>query len=215
MTLLLLVRHAVTESTGKRLTPPEAELSERGKGQADAVAERLRPIPLAAVYASPMVRCVETARPVAASHGLEVVEVPQVADVDYGRWSGRPLTQFARSKAWNAAQLSPSSFRFPDGETLSEVLLRSIGALQAIAARHRRRVVAVVTHADVVRLAIGHYAGAHADMFERLVVSPASVSAVLLGDRAPRILRVNDIGSLADLVPRKRPRADGRGPSQR
>jgi broad specificity phosphatase PhoE len=95
------------------------------------------------------------------------------------------------------------------------VQLRAVEALDDIAARHPRDVVAAVAHADVIRLAVAHYSGVHLDLFQRLIVSPTSVSAVLLGDRIPRILRMNDTGSLDDLVPRGRgrppPRAHTRG----
>jgi probable phosphoglycerate mutase len=101
---------------------------------------------------------------------------------------------------------SPSSIRFPGGETLPEVQQRCVEAIDEVAARHAKATVAVFAHADVLRLALAHYAGIHVDLFQRLIVSPTSVSAVLLGDRVPRIMRVNDTGSLADLAP-KRPSA--------
>jgi broad specificity phosphatase PhoE len=68
-------------------------------------------------------------------------------------------------------------------------------------------VMAAVTHADVIRLVLAHYAGVHIDLFQRLIVSPASVSALAVGDRIPRVLRMNDTGSLGDLVPNPRRRA--------
>ena len=87
--------------------------------------------------------------------------------------------------------------------------------MEMLAARHHTGTVAAVSHADLIRLALAHYAGVHIDLFQRIVVSPASVSAVLLGDRIPRILRVNDTGSLEDLALRARrgrSTGDGRRP---
>ena len=208
MTLLLLVRHAATDVTGKRLTGqlPGFHLSEEGHRQADHAAERLRALPVAAVYSSPLERCRETAGPLARAKGLPVTTVPELLDVGYGRWSGRPLAALYRTKLWRQLVHAPSAVRFPEGETLGEVQRRAVTALDAIAARHPKRVVAVFTHADVVRLALAHYAGVHIDLFQRLVVSPASVSAVALGERVPRIVRLNDTGTLSDLAPRARPR---------
>lgn len=211
-TLLLLVRHALTDATGTRLSGQAAghHLSEAGAGQAERLAERLAPVPLAAVYASPLERCVETASAVARPRRLEVRIEPRVVEVAYGAWTGRPLAQLARTALWKELQTTPSAIRFPGGETLGEVQQRSVCALDEIVARHPRRAVAVVTHADVIRLALAHYAGVHVDLFQRLVVGPTSVSAVLLGDRLPRILKMNDTGSLEDLVPPRR-RAGARG----
>jgi len=204
VTLLLLIRHAVTDATGSRLTGQRRgfSLSEAGVAQASALAERLRPIPLAALWSSSLERCVETARIVGDGRRLDIRTFPELMDVDYGRWSGRSLRPLYRTTLWRRLQAAPSNVRFPEGETLSEVQGRSLPVLLEAADRYRGKIVAVVTHADVIRLALAHFAGMHVDHFQRLTVSPASVSAVSLGDRVPRILRTNDTGSLDDLLAR-------------
>jgi probable phosphomutase (TIGR03848 family) len=219
MALLLLVRHALTDATGRRLSgqEPGLHLSETGRAQAEHLAARLSPIPLAAMYSSPLERCVETAEIVAAGRSVEIRLLPELMEVDYGRWTGRPLPQLYRTALWKRLQQAPSSIRFPNGETLAEVQLRCVSALDEIAARHARKAVAVVAHADVIRLTLAHYAGIHIDLYQRLTVSPASVSALSLGDRIPRVIRVNDTGSVEDLAPKRparrqapRPSHDGR-----
>jgi probable phosphomutase (TIGR03848 family) len=213
MTLVLLIRHAVTDATGKSLSGRTRgiPLSDAGRAQADRLAERMRPVPLAAIYASPLERCVETAAAVARDRATGVVEASELLEVDYGTWTGRPMKQLMRTKLWTRVQASPGSIRFPDGESLIEVQQRAVAFLDGLADRHPKRVVAACAHADVIRLALAHYAGVHVDLFQRLIVSPASVSAVLLGDRIPRIVRTNDTGSLEDLVPpRRRPAAGPR-----
>ncbi len=202
MTLFLLIRHALTDVTGKRLSGslPGFHLSAEGRDQAERLAERLAPIRLTAIYSSPLERCVETAEAVAGERGLEIQRLPDLDEVGYGQWSGRSLAQLARTSLWKRLQQAPSSVRFPGGETLADVQRRTAAALETIASRSPRGVVAVVTHADVIRLLLAHYAGIHIDLFQRLTVSPASVSALVLGDRVPRILRVNDTGSIADLA---------------
>jgi probable phosphomutase (TIGR03848 family) len=217
VTLLLLVRHALTDATGKHLSGRTRgiHLSEAGRAQVDGLVERMAGIPLKAFYASPLERCVETARPPARAHGLDVRIEPRLIEVDYGRWTGRSMAQLVRTSLWKQVQASPAAVRFPDGESLREVQLRTVQALDEIAEAHPRALVAAVAHADVIRLAVAHYAGVHLDLFQRLVVSPTSVSAILLGDRIPRVLRMNDTGTLEDLVPRGRgkpPRTHTRKP---
>ena len=130
-----------------------------------------------------------------------------------------PGCQLARTALWKRIQNAPSSVRFPGGETLVEAQRRAVSALEAVAARHPRGTVALVSHADLIRLAVAHFAGVHIDLFQRIVVSPASVSVVLIGDRVPRILRLNDTGSVTDLAQRahhgdRAARRDG-GPRKR
>lgn len=208
MTLLLLVRHALTDATGKRLSGsiPGIHLSEHGRVQAKALAERVAPLPVAAVYASPLERCVETAEPIAEHRGLAVQPVPELGEVGYGDWTGRTFAQLTRTALWKKVQQAPSSVRFPGGETLVEAQRRVVTALELLAGQHPKGTVLAVSHADLIRLALAHYAGLHIDLFQRIIVSPASVSAILLGDRIPRILKMNDTGSLTDLARRVRPR---------
>jgi probable phosphomutase (TIGR03848 family) len=207
MTLLLLVRHALTEATGRRLSGslPGVHLSEEGRRQAAELAERFAGLRVTEVLSSPLERCLETARPIADRHGLPVVTVGDLEEVGYGRWAGRSIAQLTRTRLWRRLHEAPSAVRFPGGETLAEAQRRAVAVLEEAAARSPRGVVVAVTHADLIRLALAHYAGVHLDLFQRLTVSPASVSAVVLGDRIPRILRVNDTGSLQDLVGRERP----------
>jgi probable phosphomutase (TIGR03848 family) len=207
MALVLLIRHAVTEATGKRLYGRAAgfPLSERGREQAARLADRLRDLPLAAVYSSPLERCVETAGPVAQSRGLDVVAVPDLIEVDAGRLTGRTFAVVRRSAHWRRVH-EDSSAAFPDGESLSAVQRRVVAALEGITAGHRRDTIAVFSHGDPIRVALAHFVGLHLDLFRRLEVAAASVSAVMVGSGAPRVLRVNDTGDLTDLVPRRRSR---------
>jgi probable phosphoglycerate mutase len=205
MPLLLLLRHALTDATGRSLTgwTPGVHLSEQGRGQARALAERLTPVPVAAIYSSPLERCLETAEPVAAQKRLSVTAADALGEVRYGDWTGRSIAQLTRTRLWKVVQSAPSNARFPNGESLLECQERAAREVQRIAAAHPRGVVAVFSHADVIRLLLAHFAGIHVDLFQRLVVSPASVTAVALGDGVPRILRVNDTGAVADLIPAK------------
>ena len=172
VTLMLLVRHAATDVTGKRLTGqlPGFHLSEEGHLQADRAAERLGVLPVAAVYSSPLERCRETAGPLARAKGLPVTTVPELLDVGYGRWSGRPLAGLYRTKLWRQLVHAPSAVRFPDGETLGEVQRRAVSALDTIAERR------------------GRARGARSDSV------PVSFSRTILGTRSPSATALTEAG---------------------
>lgn len=203
---LLLVRHGLTDQTGRRLygRGRGVHLSERGREQALAVARRLVALPVEAVYSSPLERCMETAEPIAAALGLTVRTDDDFVETDIGAWTGKTFAQVRRARLWRRIVAVPSSGRFPAGEALAEVQARAVAALETIAERHPRRPVVVVSHGDPIRLALAHYAGLHMDLFQRLEVIPASVSVVTTGDRGPRLARLNDTGSFDDLVPGRR-----------
>ena len=208
---VLLVRHAVTAATGKTLGGrTAAPLDERGRAQAEAAAQRLAVLPVKAVYASPLPRTVETARAGAAPHRLEVVEDEGLLEIDFGRWTDRALAPLTRTKLWPVIQSRPSLVRFPDGETLRGAQARAVDALEAIAARHDRKVVVAVSHADVIKAVVAFYLGMPFDMYQRLVVAPASTTVLTVGGGArPALVRFNDTGPFdpAAFAPAPRRRA--------
>lgn len=206
--LLLLVRHGSTPITGTLLTGrlPGVHLSEEGIRQANGVAERVALLPVKAVYASPLERCQETAQPIAARFRLPIRTEPELAEVDYGDWAGRSFKQLHRLKAWSELLSHPADFRFPGGESIREAQTRAIRATEALYKAHPQQVVVVVTHADMVRLILAGYLGMGLDLYQRVIVGVASVSAVVLGDRVPRVVRISDTGSLEELAERAKPR---------
>ncbi|MFN2389392.1 MAG: MSMEG_4193 family putative phosphomutase [Actinomycetota bacterium] len=193
MTTFLFVRHAVTSHTGARLSGwmPGIHLSERGRAQAEAVAETLAEAPIAAVYSSPIDRTMETARAIARHHGVKVVRSEALGEVRYGTWTDRSLKSLARTKLWGTVQRFPSAARFPGGETLAEVQARAIAEVQRLRAVHPKGTLCCVSHADVIKLIAAHYLGVHIDLFQRIVVSPASLTAIAIGDLGPAVLAVN------------------------
>lgn len=205
MALVLLIRHAVADHTGKHLYGRSrgVRLSERGRADAEALAQRLRSVRLQGLYVSPMDRCRDTAEVIARGRRLRPVTVEDLNEVDYGDWTGRSFASLRRTKLWRRVRSSPSTVRFPNGESLFEVQERAVRAVGEVAARHPNGVAAVVTHGDVIRLALAHYAGLHLDLFQRLEASTASVTALALGDGIPKVLLANDTGRLEDLVPGK------------
>ena len=198
MTTLLLIRHARTAATGKRLGGrTDAPLDADGRAQAEAAAARLADVPMRAVYASPLKRTLQTAEAIAAPRGLAVTPCPGVNEVEYGSWTDRPLAQLARTKRWAVVQAHPSLVAFPDGETIRAMQARAVDAVEGIVTAHPRDVVAVVSHADVIKALVAFYLGQPLDCFQRLHVEPASVSILQLepGGR-PLLLRLGDDGPL-------------------
>jgi probable phosphomutase (TIGR03848 family) len=216
LTTLVLVRHAVTEQTGPLLTGrnPGVDLSDEGRKQAAALAGRLADLPVAAVYASPMERTTQTAAAVAERHRLPVRELRGALEADYGEWTGGELKELAKTELWKTVQRAPSRARFPGGESLAEMQTRVVRSLEDVVADHPGEMVVVVSHADPIKAAIAHYTGVHLDLFQRIVVSPASVTAFQLSAHGAALVKCNDTGSLDELRPparedKKEEQADG------
>ena len=200
MATVILVRHGQNDWVKKQRLAgwiPGVHLNDTGRKQAQAAAQRLAPLPIKAVYSSPVTRCLETAAELAAPHDLQILELPDVGEVRYGAWEGKKIRKLARKPEWYAVQHFPSRMRFPDGEALREVQFRAIQALEEIAAKHGDEWIVVCSHADLIKLVLAHYLGVHIDLFQRIVVSPASASVLHLHPRGMvRVLRVNDNGPL-------------------
>jgi len=215
MTLLLLIRHGENDYMLRRLTGRTAGISLNAKGQqqAQGLADALVHAPLRAIYASPLERAVETAQPLAQSHSLEIQVRTGLIEVDYGRFQGRTYKQLARTNLWKILLEKPSQIRFPDGETFSEVQQRVAAELETLVGEWQAKVeaektadgnkaeepvIAVVAHADIVRLALTHYLNMPLDDFLRLMVGPASVSMVQSdGSSRPRVICINQTANFS------------------
>ena len=201
VTTLVLLRHATTRTTGKRLggRKPGFHLDEGGRRQAEVAARRLAALPITAVYASPLERTRETATPVARAHGLRVRIERGILEVDYGDWTDRPLAQLRRKALWRTIQQAPSRVTFPGGESIRGAQQRAVEATERIAAAHAGETVVLVSHADVIKAIIAHHVGMGLDLFQRLVISPASSSVLMLPDGgAPVLVSMNDTSDPGD-----------------
>jgi probable phosphoglycerate mutase len=205
-TLVLLVRHGQTPTTGTNL-PGRARglhLSDKGQEQAAAVAERVRPLTqrIGAVYASPLERTQETAAPIAKAVKKRVRTNPGLLECDFGAWTGATLKDLAELPEWKTVQRYPSGFRFPRGESFAEMQARITGAIDTLVARHPGATVVAVSHADPIKAAVAQALGTHLDLFQRIVISPCSITAVLYSTTGPVVLAVNSTGGdLAALAP--------------
>jgi probable phosphoglycerate mutase len=204
-TLVLFVRHGTTPTTGKVL-PGRARglhLSEHGREQAQRAAERIAEVgKIAAVYSSPLERARETAAPIARLTKRMTRIERGLVECDFGAWTGLALRRLMKKPEWSIVQRAPSTFRFPGGESFTEMQSRMVGTVDAIRRRHPGRAIVCVSHADTIKAAVAHATGTPLDLFQRIVISTCSVTAILYSDGGPVVLTVNSTGaSLRDLRP--------------
>ena len=204
-TLVLLVRHGTTPTTGKIL-PGRARglhLAESGKEQARRAAERIAELgAIAAIYSSPLERARETAAPIAGALRKPVRIERGLLECDFGDWTGQSLRRLMKKPEWTTVQRAPSMFRFPDGESFVEMQTRMAGAVDRIRRRHAGKTVVCVSHADPIKALVAHATGTPLDLFQRIVISTCSVTAIMYTDSSPIVLTVNSTGaSLKDLRP--------------
>lgn len=196
---MLLVRHGETPTTGK-LLPGRARglhLSDEGRAQAEAVAERLGALPrIDAVYASPLERTRETAKPIAAARRLPVTVDKGLLEADVGEWTGMELKAAAKTPEWRTVHSYPSGFRFPGGESFPEMQQRIVATVERLRRAHPGGTIVLVSHADPIKAAVAHALGTHLDLFQRIVISPCSVTAIRYGEGGPTVLSVNSLGDL-------------------
>lgn len=205
-TLILLVRHGQTPTTGKVLPGRAAglHLSEQGRDQAARVAQRLAALPVTSVYSSPLERTRETASPTAERFGLPIIEEPGLLEGDFGDWTGAQLADLMKLPEWKTVQQQPDQFRFPNGESFAEMCDRMAATLAKLRDQHPCGTVVCFSHADPIRIAVSDALGNSLSKFQRISIGPCSVSAIAYrtepADSDPMVLTVNStLDSLAEL----------------
>ena len=214
-TLVLLVRHGSTPTTGKVLPgrAPGLHLAETGQRQATNVAERLGSWAsgqqggkqtkrrITAVYSSPLERTRETAAPIAKVLGVKVQVARGLLECDFGEWTGAELKDLMRRPEWSTVQRYPSGFRFPGGESFAGMQARMVDTVGELCRRHPGESIVAVSHADPIKAAVAEALGSHLDLFQRIVISPCSVTAISYSPLGPTVLAVNSTSDLTELVP--------------
>lgn len=205
VTTVLLVRHGKTPTTGKLLPgrAPGLHLADDGVEQARRAAERIAELPrVDAVYASPLERARETAAPIGTATGNKVKIDRGLLECDFGDWTGAELNALMKLPEWRTVQKAPSTFRFPNGESFTEMQVRIISTLDKLRQQHPGGTIVCVSHADPIKAAMAHALGTHLDLFQRIVISTCSISAIGYTTDGPIALTVNSTGgSLRELAP--------------
>ena len=205
MTEVFLIRHAINDwvKTGRLAGwTPGVHLSSDGRTQAAALGAHLARARLSAIYASPLERTMETAEAIAAHYpALSVQPLAELGEVRFGDWEGARLKKLQRQALWQAVQLYPSRVQFPNGETFRQAQVRAVDAIERLVGRHAGQRIAVVSHSDIIKLVVTYYLGAPLDAFQRVEISPASLSILWLAHSRPIIVRLNDTSFLPDRPP--------------
>ena len=203
-TLIIFVRHGRTPTTGTKLPgrAPNLHLSDEGKSQAEMIAKEIKKssnsflgTKVSAVYASPMERTQETAKPIAKTLNLRVRTLQGLNECDFGDWTGRRLRDLSKLKSWSIIQKQPSSFRFPNGESFTEMQNRILKTVDKILERHSGETVVCVSHADPIKAILASAVGTPLDLFQRILVGPCSASVVLYTKERPLVLTLNSNGN--------------------
>ncbi len=202
MTVILLRHGRSTANTAATLAGrmPGVGLDEMGQAQARALVQRLGGLPLSAIVTSPLQRCQETVSDLSQSLGLEPELDERLIEVDYGQWTGRPLSELLQEPLWKVVQEHPSAAVFPGGEGLAQVQARAVAAIRHHDQRLAERAGAdslwvACTHGDVIKSVLADAFGTHLDGFQRIMTVPAAVSVIRYGEQRPFVFHMNDTGS--------------------
>lgn len=198
MTKFLLIRHATTDAVGKCLSgrKPGVHLNTMGLEQARLLSERLKHLPISAVYSSPLERALETAAPLCKLLDRQCQTADEFLELDFGQWTNATFQELGADAEFERFNTLRSLTRIPGGESMQEAQTRMISGLSRLAAKHPNEVVAIFSHSDMIKAAIAHYAGIHLDLFQRIEISPASVSVIEIFEDALRLVTINNTGTI-------------------
>jgi probable phosphomutase (TIGR03848 family) len=215
MATVILVRHGRTAANVAGILAGRAEgvgLDETGKGQAERTAERLAVVPIVGLVSSPLERCRQTSGLILEHQASppELMIDDRLTECDYGDWQGRSLSELSKEPLWSVVQSTPSEAVFPGGESMAGMQQRAVAAIREHDARFEAlhgpgAVWVAVSHGDVIKSILADALGMHLDLFQRIGVSPASVSIVHYGASRPDVISTNttsgDLSSLAASPP--------------
>lgn len=202
MTVLLLRHGRSTSNTAGTLAgrADGVDLDDKGREQAAGLIDRIGDLSIRAVVCSPLLRCRRTVEPLAEALCLEPVIEERLAEVDYGDWTGRKLSELVSEPLWRVVQAHPSAAVFPGGEGLAQVQSRAVSAVREhdhrLSEQHGGDVLWVAcTHGDVIKSLIADAYAMHLDSFQRINADPASLSVIRYTPMRPFVLHVNHTGA--------------------
>ena len=193
MTTFYLVRHGACAGIGEKLWGRTAgiSLNDAGKEQAERLGEQFRHVVLEAVYSSPLERALETAEPIARNARLQVRQNAAFNEIDFGEWAGKSLDELSVDQRWQRFNSERSVADVPGGESFLDVQARVVAELDNLSQQHTRAGVAIVSHADVIKAAVGYVAGTPVDLLQQIEISPCSVSVIVTEGDEARVLAIN------------------------
>jgi broad specificity phosphatase PhoE len=201
---IILIRHGQTDwnaggSCGEHFRGRiDLPLNASGLAEAHAVAALLAPLALAAVYASPLARAMDTARPVAEGHGLPVEPLQALLDIDYGQWGGRSHREVAEAwpELYRLWRRTPQGTQIPGGESLAQVRERFERGLTGLLEAHQDQTIVLVGHQVVNKVAICHLLDLGLGAFWRIRQDNGCINRFDLKDGLATVLTLNEVGHL-------------------
>jgi probable phosphoglycerate mutase len=181
MTLIYLLRHCESSANKEGILAGRIEkigLSKLGSKQAEKLAAILTQESFSRIYLSPLQRCAETIEPYLKKSRKKAVKEPLFLEMNYGKWSGRKLSELRREKDWKYIQLKPSRFKFPSGESFLAAERRIKRGLNKVARANPKGKVLVVSHGDPIKIAVQLALKGDLDFFQRVVIDPGSVTII-------------------------------------
>jgi probable phosphoglycerate mutase len=172
---------------------PNVSLGSFGRSQAERVALRLANENIASILTSPLDRARETAEPIAARVDRHVEICEAINEIEFGEWSGQSFESLASDPRWNSWNQSRSTSRTPGGETMLEVQIRIVSALENLRKAYPDRSLVLVSHGDVIKAALLYHLGMPLDAYTRFDVDPASISTLVVSDWGSKVIRLNEV----------------------
>jgi len=194
MTIILLIRHGENDSIGKVLAgrTPGIHLNQKGKDQAERLADFLQKISLRAIYSSPLERACETAYPTSRLLNLPVITREGLLETDFGAWQGKPFSELRKDREWKNIKKISNNLQFPGGESIQDVQNRIVKEMSFICKEHQTKdVIACFTHSDVIRLGLAYYLNMPLNHYHHLTLDTASISTIDFRKDYTKIIHIN------------------------
>jgi broad specificity phosphatase PhoE len=194
MTVFHLLRHG-EHALQRRLVAgrmPGVGLSERGRAEIAAVADRLEGENVAALYSSPLQRTRESAEILSDRLGLPVAVHDDLIELDFGDWTGATYDTVRADPRWEPWRAHRSLASIPGGESMRTVQRRAVEAMFEIVAGHHDQTVVAVSHGDVIRAVLVFALGMPLDFYGRIEVGVGSLSTIRIDDAGIRVLAINE-----------------------
>ena len=204
---VVLVRHAHSTANLKGVLAGRdnrVALSPRGRDEANDLVPVLSKMEFDGLYSSPLRRCKETLVPYLQGRSEPLHLVDDLIEMEYGSWSGKPLSNLSRNQMWQSIQSRPSTVRFPEGESFSEMSLRANQAVLNLAVGKKR--ILVLSHGDVIKSIVAFHLGLALDQFQRISIDPASITRIQVP--SSQVIQVNSTAHLLSRSESKKPKRD-------
>ncbi len=203
MAKILLVRHGHVEGIdpprfrGRRDLPLTAEGRRQARAVASWIAARWQP---AVVYTSPLQRCVVTGREIAAAAGVDSTVLEGLMDLHYGAWEWRTHDEVRAEwpRLFDRWLAMPHLVRFPDGESLQDLIARTSDVIRMVLERHAADTVVLVGHDSGIRTVLLQLLDQPISAYWRIAPQPASISEVDIVEREIKVLSVGETQHLQE-----------------